>query len=67
MTAPPIATICILTYGDYLAYYRRCLESVLAHTPADAFELRLGFNAATVSFHYTLGLLGPDTGAAHCA
>jgi hypothetical protein len=59
MTAVPPATICILTYGDHLAYFRRCLDSVLAHTPAGAFELRLGFNEAPVSFHYALGRLCP--------
>jgi hypothetical protein len=54
------ATICLLTYGDYLAYFRRCLESVLMHTPHDAIELRLGFNDAPISFHYALGQLCPD-------
>ncbi len=67
MTVPSLTTLCILTYGDYLDYYRRCLESILAHTPGDAFDLHLGFNAATLSLHYALGLLGPDIGAPHLA
>ncbi len=60
MTAPRRATVCVLTYGDYLVYYRRCLESVLAHVPKGAVELRLGFNSAPVSFHYALGRLCPE-------
>src|SRR5262249_36511876 len=63
--APPRATVCILTYGDYLVYFRRCLESVLQNTPAGQIELRLGFNAAPASFAYArerLGLRGDDDG-----
>ena len=53
-TGPPVprATVCILTYGDYLPYFRRCLDSVLSNTPAAEIELRLGFNDATASFEY---------------
>jgi hypothetical protein len=28
-----LATVCILTYGEYTEYYSRCLDSVLATTP----------------------------------
>jgi len=52
------ATICILTYGDYLPYFRRCLDSVLEHTPLDQIELRLGFNDAPASFDWARGRLG---------
>ena len=54
----PRATICILTYGDYLPYFRRCLDSVLANTPAGEIELRLGFNAAPASVTYAWQRLG---------
>src|SRR5690348_3989002 len=67
MTALRTATLCVLTYGDYLAYFRRCLDSLLAHTPADAVELRLGFNDAPVSFHWALGRLCPDGRPPHRA
>jgi hypothetical protein len=63
MTAKRWATVCILTFGDYLPYFKRCLESVLAYTPQDQIELRLGFNDAPLSFHYALGLLCPDGAA----
>jgi tetratricopeptide (TPR) repeat protein len=49
---PPRATVCILTYGDYLPYFRRCLDSILQNTPARAIELRLGFNEAPASAEY---------------
>jgi hypothetical protein len=62
MTTPRLATICMLTYGDWLEYYHRCLGSLLTHTPADAIELRLGFNEAPTSFHHALGSLNPDGG-----
>jgi hypothetical protein len=55
----PRASICLLSYGNYLEYFRRCLESVLANTPLDQVELRLGFNDAAGSLHYALGLLSP--------
>lgn len=57
MSTPRLATLCVLTYGDYLPYFSRCLHSLLDHTPLDAVELRLGFNDATPSFHYALGRL----------
>src|SRR5579884_1515169 len=62
MTCARRATVCVLTYGDFLNYYQRCLESLLATTPLDAVELRLGFNSAPKSFAYALGrLAGADT------
>jgi hypothetical protein len=60
MTTSRLATICILTYGDYLPYFSRCLESILGTTPHDAIELRIGINQAPVSSHYALGQLCPD-------
>ena len=60
MTSPGLATVCVLTYGDFLPYFRRCLDSLLATTPLDAVELRLGFNQAPESCHYALGRLCPD-------
>src|SRR5262249_11225967 len=54
---PPGATVCILPYGDPLPYFRRCLESVLRHTPPGRFELRLGFNDAPASRAYALACL----------
>ena len=72
-TAPersaPLATVCILTYGEHRPYFERCLESVLATTPHGAIALRLGFNDAPTSLAYTrerLGL-GDDTAAADLA
>jgi tetratricopeptide (TPR) repeat protein len=50
--APPRATVCILTFGDYLPLFRRCLDSVLRHSPAGKIELRLGFNEAPASLEY---------------
>jgi hypothetical protein len=49
-----------LTCGTYLDYFGRCLDSLLAHTPSDTIDLRLGFNYAQVSFHYALGRTCPD-------
>ena len=60
------ATVCILTYGDYRLYFERCLESILATTPHDAIELRLGFNAAPYSFAYARQRLGFDEHNADC-
>jgi tetratricopeptide (TPR) repeat protein len=60
--APPRATVCILTYGDHLSYFRRCLGSVLRHTPAGRFELRLGFNAAPASLAHARRCLAADGG-----
>lgn len=54
----PRVTICILTYGEYLAFFRRCFDSVLATTPLDQIELRLGFNQAAESFGYACERLG---------
>jgi tetratricopeptide (TPR) repeat protein len=53
----PRTTICILTYGDHLPYFRRCLDSILETTPLEEIELRLGFNDAASSFAYALGRL----------
>jgi tetratricopeptide (TPR) repeat protein len=55
---PPVATVCILTYGDHREYFERCLESVLATTPHAAIELRLGFNDAPASLAYARERLG---------
>jgi tetratricopeptide (TPR) repeat protein len=60
----PLATVCILTYGDYLPYFERCLESVLATAPHGAIELRLGFNDAPASLDYARERLGLEGGAA---
>lgn len=54
------ATICILTYGDYLDYFQRCLLSVVQATPPQEIELRLGFNDAPQSFFFALGRLLND-------
>jgi tetratricopeptide (TPR) repeat protein len=51
-SGPPRATVCVLTFGDHLPYFRRCLDSVLRHTPPGRFELRLGFNAAPAALAY---------------
>jgi tetratricopeptide (TPR) repeat protein len=59
----PLATVCILTYGDYRPYFERCLESVLATTPPGAIELRLGFNDAPASVAYARERLGLDEDA----
>ncbi len=53
----PLATICIQTRGKCFGSFQRCLKSILQHTPAGAFELRLGFIQASESLHHTLGLL----------
>jgi hypothetical protein len=60
MGQQPRATICILTYGDYLPFFRRCFASVLQHTPRNEFELRLGFNDAPVSFAYAMSRCLPS-------
>lgn len=49
---PRRVTVCILTYGVYLPYFRRCLDAILRNTPSRDIELRLGFNAAPASFEY---------------
>jgi tetratricopeptide (TPR) repeat protein len=59
----PLATVCILTYGDYRPYFERCLESVLATTPHGAIELRLGFNDAPASLAYARERLGLEDDA----
>ncbi len=59
---PARATVCLLTHGDHLAYFRRALVSLDRHTPAGEAELRIGFNAAPGSFHFALGRLLPDHG-----
>jgi hypothetical protein len=58
MKRRPLATVCILTYGDYLDYFQRCLDSILAHTPREEIALRLGFNAAPSSLAYARERLG---------
>jgi tetratricopeptide (TPR) repeat protein len=59
----PLATVCILTYGDYRPYFERCLESILATAPHAAVELRLGFNDARASLAYARERLGLDDAA----
>jgi hypothetical protein len=54
-----VATVCVLTYGEYTPFFARCFESVLAHTPRDKIELRLGFNDADASFQHAWELLHP--------
>jgi predicted O-linked N-acetylglucosamine transferase (SPINDLY family)/ADP-heptose:LPS heptosyltransferase len=56
-----LSTICILTYGDHLPYFRRCLDSVLEHTPLGEIELRLGFNNAPASFNWARRRLGSES------
>jgi hypothetical protein len=53
----PLATICIQTRGNRFERFRRCLTSILQHTPAGVFELRLGFIQASDSLHHALGML----------
>jgi hypothetical protein len=60
MSLEPRATICILTYGDYLPFFQRCFTSVMRHTPRAVFELRLGFNNAQHSFAFAMGQLMPS-------
>src|SRR4051794_33417218 len=60
MPPSPVATICMLTYGDYLPFFLRCFESVLASTPRSGFELRLGFNDSPRSFAYAMRRLCPS-------
>jgi hypothetical protein len=66
VASAPLATVCILTYGDYRPYFERCLESVLATTPPGVIELRLGFNDAPASLAYARQRLGLDEAAAEC-
>jgi|GEM_PF-23329 len=54
------ATVCLLTYGNYLEYFRRSLDSILEHSPPEQIELRLGFNDAPASFQYAWETLGGD-------
>jgi tetratricopeptide (TPR) repeat protein len=60
-TSQPRATVCILTYGEYPEYFHRCLDSILAFTPLEQIELRLGFNDAKSSFEYAWEKLGGAT------
>ena len=53
----PLATICVQTRGNRFDLFQRCLQSLLQHTPAGVFELRLGFVQANGSLHHALGLL----------
>jgi tetratricopeptide (TPR) repeat protein len=63
----PRATLCLLTYGDHLPYFRRCLDSVLRYTPLEQVELRLGFNAAPASFDHARERLSPKEGTTDSA
>jgi len=61
---PPRATVCILTFGNHVPYFRRSLDSVLRHTPPGRIELRLGFNDAPASLEYARRLLPTPRAAA---
>jgi tetratricopeptide (TPR) repeat protein len=61
---PARATVCILTFGDHPQFFRRCLDSVLRHTPLGRIELRLGFNEAPASLEYARQVLQAEAGAA---
>jgi ADP-heptose:LPS heptosyltransferase len=37
-------TICVLMYGKYHALHRKCLDSILATTPPDRVDIRVGSN-----------------------
>jgi hypothetical protein len=54
------AALVLLTAGEGLEPYRHCLDALLAHTPAEVAELRLGFANAPVRLHYALGRLAAD-------
>jgi hypothetical protein len=60
MSLQPRATICILTYGDFLPYFCRCYESVFKHTPRRDYELRIGFNDSPGHFKHLMGQLMPS-------
>src|SRR5262249_16666287 len=62
LQSSPRATICILTYGEYLAFFRRCFDSILANSPLQEIELRLGFNDALESVTYAKERLGGGNG-----
>jgi hypothetical protein len=59
MSNQPRATICVLTFGDHLPYFRRCFDSIRQHTPPHEFEFRLGFNDAPASFAYAMQRFHP--------
>lgn len=60
MPPPRRACCCLFVHGDVPESFADRLENLLAHTPPEAVELRLGFRAATHSLHYALGRLCPD-------
>jgi hypothetical protein len=37
-------TICVLCYGEFPDLHRRCIGSILAYTPMETYELRVGLN-----------------------
>ena len=45
ITPPPRMTICVLAYGDYYHFVRRCLLSVLCRLPRAQYRLVVGANA----------------------
>jgi hypothetical protein len=53
-------SICLLAEGDELENFRRCLSSVIDHTPLACIALRLAFSRCPASFHHALGVLCPD-------
>jgi GT2 family glycosyltransferase len=42
---PPIVSICVLVYGDYVELARRCISSITQHCPRAEYRLLVGANA----------------------
>ncbi len=56
---PPLVTICVLTYGDYLRLARRCIESIRRYFDRRRYRLFVGANAVGVqTAGYLKALLG---------
>ena len=60
MSQPCQATVCVVARGDFADSFRRCLASVLEHTPRERIELRLACSDAVYSFNHALGTLCPS-------
>jgi hypothetical protein len=60
MTERCRATVCIITAGDEPERLRRCLGCLLACTPLEKIELRLGFSSALHSLYSVVGALAED-------
>jgi hypothetical protein len=54
------AAIRLFVYSDSLEYFPVALAAVLAHTPREQIELRLGFSQAPHNCYYALGTLSPE-------